>query len=184
MKCFLNKNHELTLNKEFNVLNHDSLAYFLQYAKHVTLSEELSFYEIKNLITSFYSEYGFYPSADLIIYGHMTLMTTKYCPIKHIGHCPECKTHHFALQDDSATFPLIHDGCITSILNEKATNLIDEITKLYPYINRFRLDFTIESASEVKEILLKAQDKLTTLRQTNYFDAKKETRAYYKREIL
>ncbi len=181
---YLNKNHELTLNKEFNVLNHDSLAYFLQYAKHVTLSEELSFNEIKNLITSFYSEYGFYPSADLIIYGHMTLMTTKYCPIKHIGHCPECKTHHFALQDDSATFPLIHDGCITSILNEKATNLIDEITKLYPYINRFRLDFTIESAGEVKEILLKAQNKLTTLRQTNYFDAKKETRAYYKREIL
>ena len=181
---YLNKGKDLTLNKEFNVLNHVSLAYFLKYAKNVTLSQELSFNEIKNLITNFKNKYNFYPNVDLIIYGHMTLMTTKYCPIKHIGKCPECKTHQFSLKDDTSTFPLIHNNCITSILNGKSLNLIDEIDKLYPYINRFRLDFTIENKEETKIILNKAIKKFNNFNAPNCFNPNTDTRGYYKREII
>ena len=181
---YLNKGKDLTLNKEFNVLNHVSLAYFLKYAKNVTLSQELSFNEIKNLITNFKNKYNFYPNVDLIIYGHMTLMTTKYCPIKHIGKCPECKTHQFSLKDDTSTFPLIHNNCITSILNGKSLNLIDEIDKLYPYINRFRLDFTIENKEETKIILNKAIKKFNNFNTPNCFNPNTDTRGYYKREII
>ena len=173
---YLNKGKDLTLNKEFNVLNHISLAYFLKYAKNVTLSQELSFNEIKNLITNFKNKYNFYPNVDLIIYGHMTLMTTKYCPI--------CKTHQFSLKDDTSTFPLIHNNCITSILNGKSLNLIDEIDKLYPYINRFRLDFTIENKEETKIILNKAIKKFNNFNTPNCFNPNTDTRGYYKREII
>lgn len=180
----LNLGKNIILNKEFNCLNHDSLAFFLKYSKSVTLSQELSFKEIKDLVLKFKEKYNFYPNTTLIIYGHMTLMTTKYCPLKHLNLCGECKNNKFFLADDTASFPLIHENCNTLILNGKPLNLIDEIDLLHPYITHFRLDFTIENEIETKEIALKALNKLKSLTKTDYFNPNKETRGYFKREIL
>lgn len=181
---FNNRDKNLTLDSEFNVLNSDSLAYYLKdFAANVTLSKELSFNEIKDLINKFKDKYNFMPTVDLIIYGHQELMTTKYCIIKHQGKCPGCKNHQYYLKDSTSTFPIIHDKCISIILNEKATNLIDEIPNLLPYINRFRLDFTIEDFNETKRILKNAIDSFNG-KNTNSFNKDTDTRAYYKRKIL
>lgn len=180
----LNPNKNLTLNKEFNVFNFHSLAYFLNIATNVTLSQELSFKEIKNLITNFINYYGFKPNVDFIIYGHMTLMTLKYCVIKNLSYCPQCKEHQFALKDDTSTFPLLTDNkCHTKVLNGKATNLIEEIKDLKPYINRFRLDFTIETPEECLKLVQAAKLALAD-KTTHTFNSKLDTRAYFNREIL
>lgn len=179
-----NKDKNLTLDSEFNVLNSDSLAYFLKSGvNNVTLSKELSFSEIKDLVSIFRQKYGFIPAVDLIIYGHQELMTTKYCIIKHQGKCPGCQKHQYYLKDSTSKFPIIHDKCISIILNEKSTNLIDEIPNLKPYINRFRLDFTIEDYGETKKIIKNAIDSFNDIK-TNSFNQSTDTRAYFKRKIL
>lgn len=180
----LNRDKDLTLNKEFNVFNHHALAYFLTYAKNVTLSQELSFNEIKDLVRSFIDAYHFKPNTDFIIYGHMALMRLKYCPIKNMGYCGKCHTSSFAIKDNTATFPLLTDkNCFTSVLNGKATNLISEITKLKPYINRFRLDFTIESPEECVRLVKEALASYNG-QDISSFNKDADTRAYFKREVL
>lgn len=182
-----NDKKDITTDYEFNIMNASSLAYIMkQGANHVTLSKELSYIEIKNLVTSFISTYGFKPNVDLICYGKMTLMTLKYCPIKHIGKCPGCKNHHYALKDDTTIFPLLHDkNCTTYVLNAKATNLIDELELILPFIERVRLDFTNESVEEVKKIISEYQEKINNLQtKKHYFDSNSETRAYFKRKIM
>ncbi len=182
----LNRDKNLTTDYEFNVLNHESLAYLLSLgAKNVTISKELSYEEIRDLAQSFKNKYGFMPNIDMIVYGRFTLMTLNYCPIRHIGECPGCKEHQYELKDSTTSFPLLHEDCTTFLVNSKSTNLIDDLDKLYPYINRFRLDFTLEDAEETKNIILAFKDKLNNLdKSTHYFDKENNTRAYFKRKIL
>ncbi len=181
---FLNQDKNLTLNKEFNCLNYHSLAHFLTVSNNVTLSQELSQKEIKELITNFYNHYHFLPNTTLIVYGHMTLMTLKYCPIKKLGYCGTCHKANFYIKDDTSFFPLLTDNnCITSILNGKVTNLIAEIKDLAKYITTFRLDFTIESSDECKRILEMAIDTMNG-KNVNSFNSKTDTKGYLKREIL
>lgn len=186
--AFLNNlDKDLTTDYEFNIMNSESLAFMLtQGAKHVTLSKELSYPEIKNLVEAFKIKYGFLPNVDLICYGKMTLMTLKYCPIKHIGKCPGCKTHQYALADETTKFPLLHDNdCTTYILNGKATNLIDDLASLLPFIERIRLDFTDESPLEVEKIIKNYLYKIKNPNSTSkYFSSETETRAYFKRKIM
>ena len=111
-------------------------------------------------------------------------MTLKYCVIKNLSYCPQCKEHQFALKDDTSTFPLLTDNkCHTKVLNGKATNLIEEIKDLKPYINRFRLDFTIETPEECLKLVQAAKLALAD-KTTHTFNSKSDTRAYFNREIL
>ncbi len=181
---YLNKNKNLILNKEFNVTNYNSLAYFLELANTITLSSELSYKEIRDLVLNFYNHYNFYPNTSFIIYTHMSLMTLKYCPIKNSGYCPECKKYQFALKDNNDIFYLITDNnCINTIINGKATNLIDEIPNLKEYIKTFRIDFTIEDESTCLQVVNNTI-KAILGEKTNTFNKVTDTRAYYQRKIL
>ena len=111
-------------------------------------------------------------------------MTMKYCPLKRYNECGKCKNNNYSLDDGYAKFPIIHEGCITHIINSKPTNLIDDLKEISKYTNRFRLSFTNESYEETKEIIKKFKDKIFNNSNKKYFDSKNDTRAYYKREIL
>lgn len=171
---------EITTDQSFNVLNHDSVLHLINMGvKHITLSHEISFNEIVNLANSFIKKHQKKAPLDMIIYGKQKLMTMKYCPLKSFNLCGKCKSHTYKLKDDIATFSITHDeGCITSILNDKPLNLIDEIRNLSLYIDRFRLDFTNESKEEVIDILVRLKN------GEKSFDSKKHTRGYFKRPIL
>lgn len=180
------KGKNITCDYSFNVSNSNAIhELFINGASNVTYSYELSYQEIKDLALSYKDKYKEYPNCDLIIYGRQNLMTTKYCPIKHLGKCPSCKENKYSLIDDSGEFPLIHEGCITHILNGKPLNIIDELHLYYDYANRFRLQFTTESYDECVEIIKNAQYKLNHLdEKTDFFKKDSETRGYFKRPIL
>lgn len=180
------KGKDITCDYSFNVTNSTALyELYKSGANNVTYSYELSFQEIKDLAISYKNKYKEYPNTDLIIYGRINLMTLKYCPIKHLGKCPGCKNNSYELMDEFKTFPLLHEGCITHILNGNALNLIDNLHLYYDYANRFRLQFTNESYEECINIIKNASYKLNHLdEKTNFFDSSKETRGYFKRPIL
>lgn len=184
---YLNKGKNITLDEEFNINNYLSATFFHNLKiKHLTLNKELSLEEIKNLYNNYLTFNQTTPSFVFIMYGHLKLMTLKYCPIKNTGYCPGCKTNKYELVDKTSNFPLIHDDdCTTYLLNGKALNLIDELDKYYPYIDQFRLDFTYETYEETKKIIASYLNKLHNLnKKTNYFNKEKETRAYYKRKTI
>lgn len=180
------KGKDITCDYSFNVTNSTALyELYKSGANNVTYSYELSYQEIKELAVSYKNKYKEYPNTDLIIYGHVNLMTLKYCPIKHLGKCPGCKDNKYTLKDEFGTFPLLHKGCITHILNGTALNIIDNLHLYYDYANRFRIQFTTESYEECINIIKNATYKLTHLdEKTNFFDSSKETRGYFKRPIL
>lgn len=173
----------ITSDSSFNVINSEAL-YNLHKdgVKYVTLSLESSLSDIKNITTNYSNNYKSIPNTEIVVYGHMVLMTTKYCPLKKYGECGKCKNHTYQLDDETGVFPITNYNCLTKIYNGKVLNLLDEISILKNYSSRFRLSFTIESYEETKEILKKAS--LALKEKTNFFDSKTDTRGYYKRDIF
>ncbi len=168
-------------------------------AKRVTLSYELNKNQIKDLIDTYYEENSGYPSLEMIVYGRAPLLVTKYCPLKKMGQCGKCQKHRFEIEDEYGTFPILsdvdlaNDNCLTTILNGKVLNLLDEM----PYIEgveAFRLNFTIETVSEVKSIIRAAQGKLDAAAGRNtkaastadktLFDQETDTRGHFNKEIM
>jgi len=168
-------------------------------AKRVTLSYELNKNQIKDLIDTYHEENGGYPVLEMIVYGRAPLLVTKYCPLKKMGQCGKCQSHRFEIEDEYGTFPILsdadlaNDNCLTTILNGKILNLLDEM----PYIEgveAFRLNFTIETAGEVKRIIRAAQGKLDAAAGRNtkaasaadkaLFDQETDTRGHFNKEIM
>ena len=131
---------------------------------------------------NYYEQNNGYPSLEMIVYGHTPLLFTKYCPLKKMNQCGNCKSKRYELREEHGTFPILsHKDCTTTILNGKRLNLLDEIATM-ENIEAFRLNFTIESKEEVKNIIQIAKAKLNGDR-TPCFDANKDTRGYYNKEI-
>jgi len=179
------KDKEIITDYSFNVLNSDNIYYLHKDgAKYVTLSVEASLEDIKNVYSNYKYKFNADPNLEITVYGKENLMTMKYCPLKRYNECGKCKNNNYSLDDGYAKFPIIHEGCITHIINSKPTNLIDDLKEISKYTNRFRLSFTNESYEETKEIIKKFKDKIFNNSNKKYFDSKNDTRAYYKREIL
>jgi putative protease len=120
---------------------------------------------------------------DMIIYAKQKLMTMKYCPLKKLGLCGKCKDNKYYLRDKFGKFIINpKDGCYVEIYNELPLNLIEEITKLSSYIDRFRFDFLDESYEEVINILTNAKDILN--KKSDQFKLPKQTKGHFKRSIL
>ena len=180
------KNHEVVTDYTFNVVNHEACRVLYQNgANRVTLSYEMSLKEIQELVSNYQNENHGYPNLEIICYGYQKLMTLKYCPLKSLGECGSCQKNDYKLNDGIKEFILTQEGCITSILNGSRLNLIDDLYEISKYANVIRLNFTIESANEVKQIIKMYQHKLQNLEEkTNFFNPKKDTRGYFKRPIL
>ncbi len=177
------KDKNITCDYSFNAINSEAIYNLLKCgAKYVTLSLEMDYDLIKETTTSFKNKYGFDAPIEIVVYGRENLMTTKYCPLKKHGECGNCNNHEYYLKDDFAKFPIYHEGCITHIINDKPLSLVDDLDKLLPLTKKIRLDFTIESKDEVKDIVNKFKAALNG--KKNQFDKELNTRGYFKRPIL
>ena len=101
-----------------------------------------------------------------------------------MGQCGLCKKNSYELKDEYGEFPVLsHDDCTTTILNGKILNLMDEMTSVNG-VEALRLNFTIESADEVKRIIGTAQKKLAGSLEKSVFRQKTDTRGHFNKEIL
>lgn len=158
-------------------------------AKRVTLSYELNRKQISDLLEAYCEANDGYPALEMIVYGRAPLLVTKYCPLKKMGQCGKCRTHQFEIEDEYGHFPILtHDDrenndCLTTILNGKVLNLLDEM----PYIEgveAFRLNFTTESYEETAKVIRDAKMKLDGSMSKSLFDQETDTRGHFNKEII
>ena len=183
---YRNKGNIIVSDYSFNVINSSSIYNLLNSGVNiVTLSLESSLNDIKDMYNGFVKNYKAKPNIEIVTYGHQKLMTMKYCPIKRYNECGKCSEHTYYLKDDKSKFYTLRKNCITSIYNEKALNLIDDLDEINKYTKRIRLNFSIESYDEVLSIINNYKEKLNNLNtDKKYFNNNTETRGYFKREIL
>ena len=177
--------NQITTDYSLNVVNSKSVALLHTIgANKVTLSYEMSKDNINDLVDNYLKEYNTYPNLELIAYGRQNLMVTKYCPLRKLNMCGDCKKHNYTLKDEIAEFPLkFNNDCTITILNSKTLNLVDDL-HLINGISSYRLVFTTETKEEILDIIQKFQRKLTHLNSvTKYFNSAKDTRGHFNREI-
>ncbi len=136
-----------------NVANGDSIDYLKELgAKRVTLSVELSDWEISNIMKCCFSE------VEFMIYGRVELMVMKYCPVKEFfSSCRSDKgsCHSYALKSqDQKKYPIIPGNCYTSVMH---CENMDKISRLRSYMDmgiwNYRIELFDEGALEVERIL-------------------------------
>ncbi len=153
-------------------------------AKRVTLSYELNKQQIKSLQNAYFEANGGYPALEMVVYGRAPLLVTKYCPLKKMDLCGQCKKKRFEIRDEYGSFPVLsHEDCSTTILNGKVLNLLDEMPSIQG-VEAFRLNFTIESAGEVFDVIKKAKGKLNGTLEETLFDQETDTRGHFNKEII
>jgi len=182
---YYRKSNPFVTDYSLNVVNADS-CYELHRlgAKRITLSYELNKKQIGDLLDAYYAANEGYPALEMIVYGRAPLLFTKYCPLKKMGQCGMCKSKSYEIKDEYGTFPIIsHDDCTTTILNGKILNLLDEMSSIKG-VEAFRLNFTIESAEEVAEIVKNAKKKLDGSSAKALFNQETDTRGHFNKEII
>ncbi len=153
-------------------------------AKRVTLSYELNKGQINDLLTAYYEENDGYPALEMIVYGRAPMMFTKYCPLKKMNQCGNCKTKRYEIRDEHGSFPIItHEDCTVTILNGKTLNLLDEIQSIKG-IEAFRLNFTVESKEQVVKTIKMALSSLNGEVNKSIFNQETDTRGHFNKEIM
>jgi putative protease len=123
----------------------------------VTLSPELSKEQVFKIIENYRKEFKAKPCLELVVYGAVDLMISKYCPIaktfKTKRNCHLCEKNQYYLKNKSGNkFALINDGnCNLRILNYKPLNLIEYVKDILNLGISIRLHFTTETPDEVEE---------------------------------
>lgn len=149
---------EIILDSNLYTLNEEAKAFWReQGVSHFTTSLELNYKELLDLNLE---------DADMIVYGHVTLMVSAQCLRNSTIGCIK-HTKKAGLQEDENPYYEMKDSkqknfyvrkhcryCYNTIYNGSALyllNQLDEIRSLKP--RRIRLDFTMENVTEVKEVL-------------------------------
>ena len=179
------KSNPFVTDYSLNVVNSQS-CYELHRlgAKRVTLSYEINKWQLQDLLAAYQRENGGLPALEMVVYGHAPLLVTKYCPLKKMGLCGQCRQNRYELHDDRDTFPVVpHEDCTTTILNGKVLNLLDEMPSIKG-VSVFRLNFTVESPDEVRDVIAKAQGKLAGTLEGPVFNPKTDTRGHFAKEIM
>lgn len=145
-----------------NVVNSYSVNYLLQYAYKVTCSVENNFEQIEEMITSYKAQFKENPNLDVIVYGKVDLMITKYCPLNLLVNkdkiCRICKNQNkYYLKDrKNAFYPILPKKEITHILHSKNIDYLDNISKLKQMgIFNYTIILFDEEKHEIKNILKK-----------------------------
>lgn len=152
------KNKNFCIDYYLNSFNSETINHFKKEgASVVCISQELNMNEIEETLT--------YTDLDVesVVYGFAPMMISEYCPMgvivrncKKDKRCKECNESKYALKDfKGEEYRLSQDlFCRTTIYNSKPTCVLDNLEELNNIgINIFRLDFTGENASEIREIL-------------------------------
>jgi len=149
-----------------NVTNHLTLASLINAGmEKVTLSFEQSVDQMIRIVQSFQEHFGFRPNVEVVVYGKMDLMVSKYCPIQKVEgkekNCMLCERYKYALRNQSGEyFTIKRDAsCNVRILHHKAYNIIGDIPRLKAHgIQQFACYFTDESKGQIEEVINKVQE--------------------------
>ncbi|MBQ9955625.1 MAG: U32 family peptidase [Eggerthellaceae bacterium] len=153
-------------------------------ASRVTLSYEINEGQLRDLLEAYRRDFGCSPALEMVVYGHAPLLVTRYCPLKKMGQCGACRTRRYEIRDEFGAFPILpHENCDTTVLNGRRLNLLDEMGRIEG-VEAFRLNFTIESAEEVRRIVALARGKLEGALDQPAFNPETDTRGYFNKEIL
>lgn len=145
-------NKEKVIDYTLNVVNNQNISHWESYgAGTVTLSVELKADEIQETSGK---------SLEMVVYGHIPIMTTEQCLIGRHGACPKENNKPrgiYQLTDrKDEMYPIITNCkmCRMQILSSKPivlTNQMNRIKKLP--IHHMRLIFTTETPKTVKEVI-------------------------------
>ncbi len=156
-KEFKNCGKEIAVDYSTNIFNSADLDFWRnERAEGICLSPELNLQEIKSFADD---------NTEIIVYGHLPLMTTNQCPVGNFDGGKENKiycskkgsTEEYYLKDRKGeTFPLLRDceQCVCYILNGKPLFLLKFFDEIINTPSRqMRLLFTNEEASDVGRII-------------------------------
>ncbi len=150
----------------FNVVNSYNVRYLHENGvKKVTLSYELNYNTLNQLITSYKNRYKESPNLEIVIYGKPELMLSKYCILNTYfkkDKCNLCKSNDYYLVDEyNKKFPIRSEDCYMKILNYKNINMIDKIPELKNIgITNFKLILDNESIEDIKLIINKMHENI------------------------
>lgn len=175
-----NQNKTLVADYSFNFSNYLDVALLSSFGvDRITLSTEINKEHINNLVNNYFNEFNTYPNLELIVYGRTKLMHTKYCLLKRLGLCGECKNKQFSLKDKFEQFPISFNAdCSMNIYNSKIFNILDDV-KFLNGINYYRLVFTNESEEEIINIINSFKNILDNKETSKTFDSKTNTRGHF-----
>ena len=146
----------LGIDQGLNIFNSRSALGHKNRKATVTLSPEMSMYQIKAL-TAPDMEF------EALVYGRQSVMITEYCPISAtlaggVIDCGLCETKNYGLQDKKgATFPIMRSNkaCRTEILNSKILFVPEELETLYDTgVRSYKMVFTFESKEDAEKAIL------------------------------
>ena len=92
----------------------------------------------------------------MTVYGRTPVMYTAACQHKNSDGCDKKQCLLFLKDERKADFPVINfcSSCTNVVYNSLATSLLPYVTQIGKMgFAGYRLDFTIESRKEVKEVL-------------------------------
>lgn len=140
-----------------------------------TLPYECSYHEMKELITK--------QPQLLIIYGYLPLMESAGCVAKTMSECSG-NNKVYALKDryQKMFHVVTHcDRCENTIYNAVPMNLMGEWEKIKKLSVDHRIDFTIESSYEARQILQTYAD--LSSGSGSYMPKNEYTKGYFKRGV-
>ena len=134
----------------------------------ITLSPELNHDELARLTSNLSLK------KELIVYGNLPIMTSKYCLLGKSNQCyPDCtqyckKSHKYYLKDRLGfQFRILPDSLqtITTILNSKITSIDSSDF----FLDSLRVDCLDETIDEINSIItsVKGQKRLEGMQYTN-----------------
>ena len=129
---------------------------------------EGNYYVLSNLEQKDFNKINSDTDIEMIVYGRIELMITKYCPLNMLLNndnkkCNLClnEDKYYLKDEQNREYPLIHSKHITYIMHNKNLNLFNNIDEYKSKgVNCFRLelfdedrDTTIELIDKLKGVL-------------------------------
>ena len=169
---------EIILDYNLHTINKEAKTFWKnQGVYHFTASIELNDQELRELGCQ---------DSDLIVYGHIPLMTSTQCVVKNTIGCvnkegiytlqDRLKKKFYVVNNCKYCYNTIYNGSVLSLLNNKR-----EINQLNP--KQVRLDFTLETSEEMLKIAKTYIDVFRYNKEADKEFIKDYTKGHFKRGI-
>lgn len=126
----------------------------------VTISVESNIENIKSIAKT-------NNNIEIVVYGRLELMVSKYCPLNMLinndeKRCSLCTTKDkYYLKDQyDNMYPIVNEKHLTHILHYKNLNIINDISEYKELgINNYRIELYDEDKKQIKEIINEIRNK-------------------------
>jgi putative protease len=134
----LNKNSNVETDTSFNVVNSYSVAFLhAMGVKKITLSHELKYDQVRKLLRTYEDRYGKHPNLEVVVYGRIEAMTTKFSLNKYYGLDNLIIKSRFGDE-----YPIITKDNFMTVYSSKVFDLPDDYHAIG--VNAIRYDYFLE----------------------------------------